>query len=151
MIMRNTTEIPAGREDLAATGMTATNTPLASIERLFAVARPEAVFSEPKTVGDSVLITASEVRVSMGLGFGGGTGTATDGKTQGGGSGGGGGGGSKARPVAVIAVGPAGVRITPIIDVSRLALTALSTMGTLLVLRSLRRGSRRRAAARASE
>ncbi len=136
--MRNVTDVSGTDE-----GGPATSTPLASIERLFSVARPEAVFSEPQTVGDTVFITASEVRVSMGLGFGSGSGTDAEGKTKGGGTGGGGGGGSRARPVAVIAIGPSGVRITPVVDVSRLALTALSTLGTLLVLRSLRRRPRR--------
>jgi uncharacterized spore protein YtfJ len=118
-----------------------------AIDRLFAVARPESVFSQPVTAHDQTLITASEVRVGMGFGFGSGEGTSDQsqpeqeqrGRGQGRGAGGGGGGRTMARPVAIISVSPAGVRISPIIDVSRLALTALTTLGTVMLLRAVRR------------
>ena len=44
--------------------------------KLFAVAQPGAVYSEPVTVREHTVITASEVKVGMGFGFGMGGGTA---------------------------------------------------------------------------
>ncbi|HEX6123050.1 MAG TPA: spore germination protein GerW family protein, partial [Ktedonobacterales bacterium] len=106
---------------------------------------PGAVYSTPITAHDQTLITASEVTIGMGMGFGSGTSTGPE-STSGAersltskGGGGGGGGRSNARPVAIISVNPAGVRIQPIIDVNRLALTATSTLGALLILRAVRR------------
>jgi uncharacterized spore protein YtfJ len=125
--------------------------PLSTLDKLFSVAWPGAVYSTPITAHDQTIITASEVTIAMGMGFGSGTGPtptteehtagegAPSGKSSGSGEGGGGGGRSTARPVAVINVSPAGVRIQPIIDVSRLALTATTTLGALLMLRAVRR------------
>ena len=90
------------------------------LKRLFAVAEPGAVYSAPVTVGDQTVITASEVSIGMGLGFGSGSGSSQEG--AGGGGGGGGGGGSMGRPVAVIAIGPQGVRVEPVVDPTKIAL-----------------------------
>ena len=53
---------------------------------------------------------------------------------QGAGGGGGGGGGAMARPVAAIVIGPDGVSVRPVFDVTKLALTALGAIGAAVVL-----------------
>ena len=128
------------------------------VEKLFAVAQPDAVFSGPVTVGEHTLITASEVKVGMGFGYGVGGGTgfqpaedeaASEEEAQdenvgtGFGSGGGGGGVSGGRPVAVISIGPEGVRVEPVVDTTKIALAFFTTLGSMLfMLSKMRRASR---------
>jgi uncharacterized spore protein YtfJ len=126
------------------------------VEKLFAVAQPGAVYSEPVTAGDYTVITATEVSVAMGFGFGIGGGTApeeggTTGLEEAGGQereasgmggGGGGGGISMGRPVAVISIGPGGVRVEPVRDVTKIGLALLTTAGAMLMMLSrMRRAS----------
>jgi uncharacterized spore protein YtfJ len=95
------------------------------LSKLVTAAGPQAVFSMPTVVGDEVIITASAVFISMGYGFGLGGGSAqaaempnTDlGSAQGGG---GGGGVAIGRPVAVIAIGPQGVRMNGVVDTQKI-------------------------------
>jgi uncharacterized spore protein YtfJ len=97
------------------------------VGRLFEVARITAVFGEPVSSGDYTVITASELMVGMGAGFGGGGGEEGSG---------GGGGSTMTRPVAVIAIGPNGVTVEPIVDPTKIAITlftALGAMGVALV------------------
>ena len=128
------------------------------VEKLFAVAQPGAVFGEPVTVGEHTVITASEVRVGMGFGFGGGGTPGTElaeGKMEseekaqdersvaGIGGGCGGGGASGGRPVAAIVIGPDGVRIDPIMDVTKVALAFFTTLGSMaFMLRKMRKAAR---------
>jgi uncharacterized spore protein YtfJ len=121
------------------------------VERLFDVARPEAVYSPPVTAGDYTVITASEVSVGMGFGYGIGGGTAPDedepmtqaGEMGGVGGGGGGGGFSMGRPVAVISISSVGVRVEPVRDVTKIGLALLTTAGAMLMMLSrMRRASR---------
>lgn len=94
------------------------------VGRLFEVAKVTAVFGEPVSSGDYTVITASELMVGMGAGFGGGGGEE--------GSGGGGGGGSTmTRPVAVIAIGPNGVTVEPIVDPTKIAITLFTALGAM--------------------
>lgn len=117
------------------------------MNRLVDVAQPESVFGEPITVGDYTLITTSAVSAGLGYGFGGGYGPtpqnqeegaqAAAGSTEGpgqmvGGSGGGGGGFSTGRPVAVISVGPDGVRVEPVVDLTKIGLAIFSTMASMI-------------------
>jgi len=108
------------------------------VEKLFAVAEPGAVFSEPLTVGERTLITAAEVKVGMGFGFGGGIGTdeASEDADQdsGAGFGGGGGGASGGRPIAAISIGPEGVEVEPIVDVTKIALAFFTALGSMFVM-----------------
>ena len=112
------------------------------VGKLFAVAQPGAVYSEPVTVGEHTVITASEVKVGMGFGFGGGGAAgieAAEGEAksenepqdegEGVGFGGGGGGVSGGRPVAVISIGPEGVRVEPVVDPTKIALAFFTTLG----------------------
>ena len=114
------------------------------MEKLLAAARPGAVFGEPVTAGSYTIITASEIGAGGGFGFGVGGGmspAATSGETpggeqedSGGGSGIGGGGGSAGRPVAAIIIGPEGVRVEPVVDVTKIALAVFTTAGAMLLM-----------------
>lgn len=115
------------------------------IGRLFDVARPTAAFGEPVMAGDQTVITASEATVSMGFGFGlgggdmpapelGEAGEAQPPEGEGMGGGGGGGGFSSSRPVAVIVVGPDGVRVEPVMDVTKVALAFFTMFGGLVAM-----------------
>ena len=121
------------------------------LEKLVATARPNAVFSHPVMTGDYTVITASEVSCGMGTGFGSGGGgapadavSAEDGTapaeqpasmpSAGYGSGGGGGGFSTARPVAAISIGPDGVHVEPIVDVTKIGLAFFTTLGAMALM-----------------
>ena len=114
------------------------------MEKLLAAARPGAVFGEPVTAGSYTIITASEIGAGGGFGFGVGGGVSpaatsseTPGEKQedsGGGSGIGGGGGSAGRPVAAIIIGPEGVRVEPVVDVTKIALAVFTTAGAMLLM-----------------
>jgi uncharacterized spore protein YtfJ len=121
-----------------------------NIERALSAADASRVFSQPVTSGDYTVITAAEV--GGGGGFGGGMGfgarragkgpNAQEGdpvegdpfKGKGAGSGGGGGAGSMGRPVATIVIGPDGVDVRPVLDVTKVGLAALTAFGTIGVL-----------------
>jgi uncharacterized spore protein YtfJ len=128
---------------------------MALMEKLFDVAQPGAVYGEPIAVEDHTVITASEVKVGMGFGFGAGGGPNVEtaegeGKPEGEeietgfGSGGGGGGVSGGRPVAAIVVGPDGVRVDPIVDVTKVALAFFTTMGAMFMMFNRMRAASRR-------
>lgn len=112
--------------------------------KLFDVTRPDAVYSQPITVGDHTIINASEYTASMGVGYGGGGGTgpaASEEANKPGGYGGGGGGGgaTMARPVATIIVSPSGVRVEPIVDVTKIAITMFTALGAMaMALRKMK-------------
>lgn len=114
------------------------------MESLIDVAQPGAVYAEPVSAGDYTVITASEV--SVGLGFGWGTGggfdnasgeverTNADDTAGGFGNGGGGGGNSIARPVAAISIGPDGVKVDPIVDITKVVMAFLTAFGAMWVM-----------------
>ena len=106
-----------------------------AVGRLFGEASPRSVFSEPVTVGDDIVITAAAWERFGGFGFGGGGGTGPQGEV-GSGGGGGGGGSSTGRPVALVRIGPRGIEVKPIIDVTKVAVTVvLSALGVWRILR----------------
>jgi uncharacterized spore protein YtfJ len=148
-------------DDIAVTAVKTQEQSKEVVEKLFDVAQPEAVFSEPVTAGDYTIITASEVSVGMGFGYGIGGGTASEeasdegeapsadeveaegGEASGFGGGGGGGGFSMGRPVAVISVGPGGVHVEPVRDVTKIGMALLTTAGAMLImLGRMRKASR---------
>ena len=111
------------------------------VERLFEVANPRAVFGEPVTVGDRVVITASEATVSMGFGVGFGSTEPPaelveeeERDVQDVGGGGGGGGFSSSRPIAVISVDPSGVKVEPIMDLTKVVLAFFTMIGGMVAL-----------------
>jgi uncharacterized spore protein YtfJ len=115
--------------------------------KMFDAAQPSAIFSQPVVHGEYAVITASETIGGLGYGFGGGGGVdnsknadadAESGPASYGSGGGGGGGGSiLARPVAVISIGPDGVRVEPIMDPTKVAIAFLTTMAAIFM--SMRR------------
>ncbi len=82
----------------------------------------ERVFREPVRVGDTVVIPAAVIQFGGGFGFG--ADTAQNG-------GGGGGGWNDGRPVAVVEAGPGGVRVKPVVDVTRIGLTLIAAVLTV--------------------
>ncbi len=132
----------------------------ALFEKMFNSTRPGVVFSEPIQAGDYTLITASEVS-GGGMYFSGvGGGVSPKGKEEGeqpdkppaneeettssgGGAGASGGGWSGARPVATIIVGPNGVQVQPVVDVTKIFLAMFTAMGAMfLARRRMKRFSR---------
>lgn len=109
------------------------------VDRITGDLSAETVFGKPARVGDRVVITAAALQRAGGFGIGGGVGMDPQSGGTGRGSGGGGGARSEGRPVAVIDVGPDGVRVKPILDFTRIGLTALAA--ALTVLRARRRRS----------
>lgn len=87
------------------------------VERLFAktVDEIEKMLSTKTVVGEPITINGNTLipLISVGFGFGAGGGTGTDPK-KGGGEGGASGGGGGVKPVALIVVGPEGVRVDSI-------------------------------------
>jgi uncharacterized spore protein YtfJ len=114
------------------------------VEKLFTVAQPGAVFSEPVSAAGRTIITASEVNVGMGVGFGFGGGSASpedeeaeEGEVEmdsGMGGGGGGGGGASGRPVAVIDINEDGVQVEPVVDATKIALAFFTTLGSMFFM-----------------
>jgi uncharacterized spore protein YtfJ len=91
-------------------------------------------------VGDHTVIPLVETFASGG--FGGGSGVGTEGESRGSGTGGGGGGFGRSRTIAIADVGPDGVKVRPVIDVTGLALPAVSAVAALLLGRRRRRRRR---------
>lgn len=115
------------------------------VDGLFDVTRPEAVFAPPVTVGGRTVISAAELLVGMGIGGGGGPSPATEGQAEGenAGMGAGGGGYAQSRPVAVIIIDGDGVRVEPVVDVTKLGLAAITVLGSMFFfLARMMRGSR---------
>jgi uncharacterized spore protein YtfJ len=112
------------------------------MDKLIATAHVDAVFSTPVREGDLVIINCAEVLSALGFGVGSGEG-GSDGPAgqRGSGSGGGGGGQTFSRPVAIIVATPSGVTVKPIVDTTKLAIAALTTLGFMAAtLARLRRG-----------
>jgi uncharacterized spore protein YtfJ len=113
-----------------------------SLNKLADAARVNAVYAAPIANGDVIVIPSAEVLTGFAIGFGMGGGK-DQGANVGGGGGGGGGGRAFARPVAAIVVSPNGVRVKPIVDVTKIALAALTAFGFMFAM--VARMSRRRA------
>jgi uncharacterized spore protein YtfJ len=132
--------ISVGKEEFVSTVETVQNV----LERFNAAASVEAVYQKPVEHGENMIITAAEVTAFMGFGLGGGRGTGENPNAGSGtGVGGGGGGNVFSRPVAVIVSTPGGVEVTPIFDITKIALAAMTTgmlvMGAVARAASLRR------------
>ncbi|MCL4474180.1 MAG: hypothetical protein M1455_09625 [Actinobacteria bacterium] len=128
------------------------------MRRFSDAASVNAVYGEPVTHGDNLIIPCAEIVYGMGFGMGGGMGTGPGGKKnemstaggegnkpegeaaahggeaapEGAGSGGGGGGKAFSRPVAVVIASPEGVRIEPVVDKTKIVLAALTASGFML-------------------
>jgi uncharacterized spore protein YtfJ len=92
-----------------------------SLDRVAGRITADDVFGPVIEAGESRILTAAAVERAGGFGFGGGGGSD-------GGGGGGGGGNASGRPVAVIEVGPAGVKVTPVLDVTRIGIAVVAAV-----------------------
>jgi uncharacterized spore protein YtfJ len=133
-------------EQANAATATASNPPgyatlAAGLERLNAVARADSTVGAPRQLGDHMVIPLADVFFGSAFGVGGGS-AAESSRTPGSGMGGGAGFGGRVRPVAVVEVGPDGVRVRPVFDASAIGL-ALVTVGLATLLRLWRRPDRR--------
>jgi uncharacterized spore protein YtfJ len=99
------------------------------VNRLVDAARADAVFGQPVERGNATVIPCSEVIVGAGFGFGGGP---VDEKGNQVGRGGGAGGNMRGRPIAAIVVTEDGVRVEPIMDLTKVALAGMSTGAFML-------------------
>lgn len=138
--------------DIHSTLESSTRAVMDRVDRLLDTARPEAVFAEPVTADGRTVINAAEVLVGAGFGSGGGFGPAAEQKeekgpavsVEGGGIGAGVGGFAQSRPVAVIIIDQNGVRVEPVVDVTKIGLAALTVMGSMFFFMArMVRGARR--------
>ena len=113
---------------------TALNTVQTTLDKFLSAANVEAVYGPLIEQGENVVIPAAEVLsiVGFGLGLGGGSQNATEPENTGSGGGGGGGGRVLARPVAAIIMSPTGVRVEPIVDVTKIVLAVFTTLGFMV-------------------
>ncbi|MBW6467397.1 MAG: hypothetical protein K0B06_12895 [Brevefilum sp.] len=113
---------------------------LALLGQLTEAASPQAVYGQPLQQGDHTVIPANAVSVGLGLGL---VGFVLGRKESGQeehqqarqevNGGGGGGGSSRARPVAVISIGPEGVEVKPVIDVTQICLAFFSAFAAIFI------------------
>jgi uncharacterized spore protein YtfJ len=98
-------------------------------------ATSQAVFGPVTTNGDTTVIPVGEVWYGFGFGFGGGS----DPDTRVEGTGGGAGAGARARGVAVIELGPGGVRVHAVRDDTAISLAgiAFAAAATAITARTL--------------
>ena len=94
-----------------------------ALTALFGEASTSTVFSEPQQHGEDLIITAASWERAGGFGFGSGEGGNGDA-----GLGGGGGGSSQGRPVAVIRISADGVEVEPVVDLTKVAITAFFSL-----------------------
>lgn len=122
----------------------AVNTIQTTMDRFLSAASVEAVYGQPIQEGENTVIPAAEVLSIAGFGLGSGSGPQRpDGNEEpGGGAGGGGGGHVLSRPVAAIVISPAGVRVEPIVDVTKIALAGLTTLGFMAAMLGRMRNSK---------
>jgi len=97
-----------------------------TIGNFLETASVDKVYGEPIETDDALIIPAAEILSVLGFGIGNGP-TETDGKNYGGG--GGGGGRILSRPVAVIIATKNQVRVSPVVDVTKISLAGLTALG----------------------
>ena len=114
----------------------ALNTMQTTLDRFLSAASVEAVYGPPTSQNENTVIPTAEVLsiVGFGLGSGGGPQGIVENENRGSGGGGGGGGRVLARPVAAIVISPSGVRVEPIVDVTKIVLAVFTTLGFMTAL-----------------
>ena len=114
----------------------ALNTMQTTLDKFLSAANVEAVYGPPVSQNENTVIPTAEVLsiVGFGLGSGGGSQGAAEDVNAGSGGGGGGGGRVLARPVAAIVISPTGVRVEPIVDVTKIVLAVFTTIGFMTAL-----------------
>lgn len=109
-----------------------------NLDRLMEMSKVEAVYGKPVKSGTTLIIPTAEI-VSM-MGFGVGSGSNGE---EAGGSGGGGGGMNVSRPVAIVIASPEGVRVEPVVDVTKIGIAVLTTLGFMFSMIARTLGRRR--------
>lgn len=99
------------------------------LNRLVSNATVDTVFGRPVERDGATIIPCSEVMVGFGMGSGTGPVDAQGNPT---GAGSGGGGGSQGRPIAVIVMTKDGVRVEPVLDLTKVVLAAFTTGAFML-------------------
>jgi uncharacterized spore protein YtfJ len=99
----------------------------AGFARLLEAAAVSRVFGAPVERDGQTVIPVAEILAVGGFGVGAGGGRAAEGRRTG--SGAGGGGQAFARGIAAVVVSREGVRVEPILDVTKIALAALTAAG----------------------
>jgi uncharacterized spore protein YtfJ len=113
----------------------ALNTMQSILDKFLTTANVDAVYSPPITEGEYTIIQAAEVLSFVGFGLGSGGGSqGAENQNRGSGGGGGGGGRVLARPIAAIVISPSGVRVEPLVDVTKIALALFTTLGFMATL-----------------
>jgi uncharacterized spore protein YtfJ len=109
-----------------------------TMDQFLSAASVEAVYGSPIQQGETIVIPTAEVLSFAGFGLGSGSGSQAAGEdeSENTGSGGGGGGGGRvlSRPVAAIVISPEGVRVEPIVDVTKVALALFTTLGFMAAM-----------------
>jgi uncharacterized spore protein YtfJ len=103
----------------------------------------DAVYGPPIKEGKTLVIPTAEVvsTIGFGLGYSGGMSKPAGETNNTDGLGGGGGGYGFSRPVAVIISSPEGVRVEPVLDVTKVGLAALTVFGFMFsMIARIRRG-----------
>jgi len=109
-----------------------------TMDGFLAAADVRAVYGEPIQHDDTTIIPTAEIlsALAFGIGSGSGNGVGTDQNPdkpwQGTGGGGGGGGRVLSRPVAIVVASPEGVRVEPVIDITKIALAGLTALGFMV-------------------
>jgi uncharacterized spore protein YtfJ len=126
---------PKSQDNPLADSSPALNTVQTTLDKFLTAANVEAVYGSPISQGENLVIPAAEVlsAVGFGVGSGGGQGSANT-ENIGSGAGGGGGGRVLSRPVAAIIMSPTGVRVEPIVDVTKIALAVFTTLGFMATM-----------------
>jgi uncharacterized spore protein YtfJ len=119
-----------------------------TMEEFLATSDVRVVYGEPIQHDDTMIIPTAEVLCVLAFGIGSGSGTTADQNpekpSQGSGSGGGGWGRALSRPVAVVVASPEGVRVDPVVDLTKIALAGLTALGFMVGM-MFRMSSRRHA------
>ncbi len=112
-----------------------------TMNNFMATADQSRVIGEPIQHGDQLIIPTAEVTAVAGFGVGTGPGPRGEGNNMG--TGGAGGGNTFSRPVAVIVAGPHDVQVLPVVDRTKIVLTALTAVGFMIAtLARFQRGPR---------
>ena len=109
-----------------------------TMDNFLSAASVDAVYQPPIHEGEHTIIPAAEVLSLAGFGLGSGGGSQYRDETERpvaeGGGGGGGGGQVFSRPVAAIVISPSGVRVEPIVDVTKVVLAVFTTLGFMTAM-----------------
>ena len=107
----------------------ATNSVEQVLGQLANAARVDAVFGQPIEREGATVIPCAEIAIGLGMGTGSGP---MDEQGRPTGSGGGGGGGGRGRPIAVVVMTRDGVRVEPVLDLTKIVLATFSTAAFIL-------------------